>query len=35
MADACASRAQAVLIDAGLTDGWLNAIADWVIARRN
>ena len=35
MADTCGSRAQAVLSDAGLTDSWLNAIADWVIARRN
>ena len=35
MAAACASRAESVLADAGLTDSWLGAIADWVIARRN
>ena len=35
LATACASRAHAVLVDGGLTDSWLDAIADWVIARRN
>ena len=35
LAAACASRAHAVLADADLTDSWLDAIADWVIARRN
>jgi geranylgeranyl pyrophosphate synthase len=35
LASACATRAHAVLDDAGLTDSWLDAIADWVIARRN
>ncbi|HUR35717.1 MAG TPA: farnesyl diphosphate synthase [Vicinamibacterales bacterium] len=35
MAAACARRAHAVLADADLTDGWLDAIADWVISRRN
>jgi geranylgeranyl pyrophosphate synthase len=31
----CAERARAVLIEAGLTAGWLDAIADWVITRKN
>ena len=35
LAAACASRAHAVLVDGRLTDSWLDAIADWVIARRN
>jgi geranylgeranyl pyrophosphate synthase len=35
MAADCATRAHAVLVDADLTDSWLDAIADWVIARRN
>jgi len=35
LAAACASRAHAVLVDGKLTDSWLDAIADWVIARRN
>ena len=35
LAAACASRAHAVLVDGSLTDSWLDAIADWVIARRN
>ncbi len=35
LAAACASRAHAVLVDGMLTDSWLDAIADWVIARRN
>ena len=29
------SRAHQVLDDAGLTDGWLGAIADFVVARRS
>jgi geranylgeranyl diphosphate synthase type II len=35
MAADCATRAHAVLVECGLTDSWLDAIADWVIARRN
>ena len=35
MAADCARRAHAVLVDAELTDSWLDAIADWVISRRN
>lgn len=35
MAAECASRAHACLVDAGLTDGWLDDIAAWVISRRS
>jgi len=35
MAAGCAERAHAVLVDAQLTDGWLDAMADWVLTRRN
>lgn len=35
MASACATRAHAVLVEADLSDSWLDAIAEWVIARRN
>jgi geranylgeranyl pyrophosphate synthase len=35
MAAACATRAHAVLVDGGLADSWLDAIADWVTSRRN
>jgi geranylgeranyl pyrophosphate synthase len=35
MAAECSTRAHAVLEDARLTDSWLDAIADWVISRRN
>jgi len=35
MAAECATRAHALLVDAGLTEGWLDAIADWVVSRRN
>jgi geranylgeranyl diphosphate synthase, type II len=35
MAAECATTAHAVLEDARLTDSWLDAIADWVISRRN
>jgi len=35
MAADCARRAHEVLVEGGLTDSWLDAIADWVIARRN
>lgn len=34
-ADACAARAHAALADAGLRDGHLGAIADWILTRRN
>jgi geranylgeranyl pyrophosphate synthase len=35
MAAECRDRAHAVLADARLTDSWLDAMADWVISRRN
>jgi geranylgeranyl diphosphate synthase type II len=35
LADQCASRAQDVLVEAGLTEGHLGAIADWIVTRRN
>jgi geranylgeranyl pyrophosphate synthase len=35
MASACAERARAVLIEADLTEGWLNAMAEWVLTRKN
>lgn len=35
MAAECATRAHTVLVEANLTDSWLDAIADWVIQRRN
>ena len=35
MAHECIDRARATLVDARLTDGWLDAIANWVVARRN
>jgi geranylgeranyl pyrophosphate synthase len=35
MATECATRAHAVLQDASLTGSWLDAIAEWVISRRN
>jgi geranylgeranyl pyrophosphate synthase len=35
MATECSARAHAVLVEAGLTGSWLDAIADWVISRRN
>ena len=35
LAAGCARRAHYLLRDADLTDSWLDAIADWVIARRN
>jgi len=31
----CVARAKQTLVDAGVTEGWLAAIADWVIERRN
>jgi geranylgeranyl pyrophosphate synthase len=35
MADECVARAVETLADARLTDGWLPAIAGWVVERRN
>lgn len=35
LADECSERAHQVLAGAGLTDGWLPAIADWIVRRRN
>ena len=35
LADECLQRAHASLADAGLTEGWLGAIADWVVTRRS
>ncbi len=35
LADECAARAHLTLADAGLTAGWLPAIADWIVRRRN
>ncbi len=35
MARACAERAHAALVEASLTDGWLDAMADWIVTRRN
>ena len=35
MAAECAARAHQVLVDAELTDSWLDAIADWVVSRKN
>ena len=35
LATACAARARMALERAGLTEGWLAAIADWVVTRRS
>jgi geranylgeranyl pyrophosphate synthase len=35
LADEYLQRAHRSLADAGLTDGWLGAIADWVVSRRS
>jgi geranylgeranyl pyrophosphate synthase len=35
MAAECSQRAQGILIEAGLADGWLGDMASWVITRRN
>jgi geranylgeranyl pyrophosphate synthase len=35
LADECLQRAHASLADARLTEGWLGAIADWVVTRRS
>jgi geranylgeranyl pyrophosphate synthase len=35
LAAECVARAQRILIDGRIRDGWLGAIADWVVSRRN
>jgi len=35
LAAACVARARQTLVDAMLTDGWLDAIAEWVVLRKN
>jgi geranylgeranyl pyrophosphate synthase len=35
LADDCRARAHQALADARLTDGWLGAIAEWVVTRKN
>jgi len=35
MAAECVARARQTLVDAMITDGWLDAIAEWVVVRRN
>ena len=35
MAEECRSHAHKAISDAGLTEGWLDALADWVITRKN
>jgi len=35
LADDCLTRAQQSLADARLADGWLGAIAEWVVTRKN
>ena len=35
LAAECVDRARHTLEDARLTDGWLSAIADWVVSRKN
>ena len=35
LAAECATRAREVLQDAGLTEGHLGAIADWIVSRKN
>jgi geranylgeranyl pyrophosphate synthase len=35
LADECLARAHQALADAHLTGGWLGAIADWVVTRKN
>jgi len=35
LAAECATRAREVLADAGLTEGYLAAIADWIVSRKN
>jgi geranylgeranyl pyrophosphate synthase len=35
MATACRERAHAAIVEADLTDGWLDAMSDWIVSRRN
>jgi geranylgeranyl pyrophosphate synthase len=35
LAAECVARAHRVLVDGSIRDGWLAAIADWVVSRRN
>ena len=35
LANQCVTRARQILGDARLTDGWLGAIAEWVVSRKN
>jgi farnesyl diphosphate synthase len=35
MAAECRDRAHTVLVESNLAGGWLDAMADWVISRRN
>jgi len=35
LATECVVRARETLADAQLTEGWLNAIADWIVSRKN
>ena len=35
LAEECIARAHRILVDGRIQDGWLAAIADWVVARRN
>jgi geranylgeranyl pyrophosphate synthase len=35
MAADCVARARQTLVDAMVTEGWLDAIAEWVVVRRN
>jgi len=35
LATECLEAARKALVDAGLTDGWLLAVAEWVVARKN
>ena len=35
LAAECVARAHAILVDGRINDGWLAAIADWVVSRRN
>jgi geranylgeranyl pyrophosphate synthase len=35
LAAACVARARQTLVEAMLTDGWLDAIAEWVVVRRS
>jgi hypothetical protein len=35
LAAECVARAHGTLVDGRINDGWLAAIADWVVSRRN